>query len=146
MALPSLLLLAAVALAAVAAWQLLALERDIALHTATLRRAGSILLEIQGLKQMQQRMSNVQRLSETAIDLGTDTVRAMHLGIANIPFGILEAVPVTRGVTRVVRQTHNLIADAVYSTIKGVNRGVGGFARLALRPGDSKPKEPGPPA
>jgi len=33
------------------------------------------------------------------VALGTDVVKAVHLGIASVPFSVLEAIPVTRGVT-----------------------------------------------
>jgi hypothetical protein len=84
---------------------------------------------------MQQQARGVQQITETAIDAGTSAVRAVHMGIAGIPFGILEAVPATRDATRVVRQTHDVIANAVYGSIKGANRFAGILARGALGAG-----------
>lgn len=78
-----------------------------------------------------QQILEAQEMLESTIHGTTATVRAIHLGIAAIPFGILEAIPVTRNTTKVVRGTHNLISDAVYSSISVANRASG----VAIRKG-----------
>lgn len=108
-----------------------------------MRRSGALLIERQNASRMQQQAKGVQQITETVIDAGTSAVRAVHMGIAGIPFGILEAVPATRDATRVVRQTHDVIANAVYGSIKGANRIAGVVARSALGTGQNRrPAEP----
>ncbi|MGQ0620264.1 MAG: hypothetical protein ACT4QA_10135 [Panacagrimonas sp.] len=102
-----------------------------ALTRAELRRSES-----ERLQQAEQRIVEAQRMAEYAVAGGTELVRAVHRGIAAIPFSVLEAIPVTRDTARVVRKTHDLISDAVYGTIKGVNRGIGVGVRLGLTRGD----------
>ncbi len=101
----------------------------------SMRRSGSLLIERQTASRAQQQIAGVQQIAETVIDAGTSAVRAVHFGIAEIPFGILEAVPATRDATRVVRQTHDVIANAVYGSIKGANRIAGLLARNTLTAG-----------
>lgn len=129
----ALLLAATGVLAAIAALQLCALERDIAGAARGLRRSASLLLEIQELHRIQRRLAEAQRLAETVVDSGTAAVRAVHFGIASVPFDLLEKVPVARDATRVVRQAHNLIADAVYGAIRGANRVLGETTRKAAK-------------
>ena len=59
-------------------------------------------------------------------------MRTIHKGIAAIPFGILEAIPVTRHTTKVVRGTHDLISDAVYGSISIVNKTSGKVIRKGI--------------
>lgn len=104
-----------------------------ALQRAEVRRAEALRLQ-----EAEARLAELQRLTERGVSGGTEVVRAVHKGIAAIPFGVLERIPATRDTTRVVRQAHDLISDAVYGSIKAVNRGVGAGVRQGL-----KPREPG---
>jgi hypothetical protein len=97
-----------------------------------LRRSAARLTELRRLHEMQRRLADAQQLAETAIDVGTATVRAIHFGIAGIPFGILDMIPPTRATARIVRRTHDLIANAVYGTIRSVSRISGEAAREVL--------------
>ncbi len=128
--------LALVALAAAlttATWlRIQAGARAIEAHADQLRRSSALLIELRQRIEQQQRIAEAQQLTETAVDVGTQAVRQIHFSIAAIPFGILEAMPATRDTTRVVRQTHDVIADAVYGTIRGVNKLTGHAARGAL--------------
>ncbi len=128
------LLLTAAALSGLVAQRLLRLEHGVMRHADSLRREGLLMLEAQRLQLRQSRLAAAQQLTETTIEAGTDVVRIVHQSIAAIPFGVLEAVPVTRDVSRVVRRTHDLISDAVYGSIKGINKAVGGAARGVLKP------------
>ena len=112
---------------------------------AALDRADVVEAEAQRLWLAERQLADVQRLSEAAVSGGTLTVRAIHKGIAAIPFGVLEAIPVTRDTTRIVRASHDLISDAVYGTIDAVNRGVGAGLRARLKGGVSKKDTPLPP-
>ncbi len=127
-----LLILAVFGTAAFAGWRSLAQEQGIREVADGMRRSGTLLIERQNASRAQQQISGAQHIAETVIDAGTSAVRAVHFGIAQIPFGILEALPPTRDATRVVRQTHDVIADAVYGSIKGANRIAGLLARNAL--------------
>lgn len=69
-----------------------------------------------------QRLEEAQRTAEVAIDVGNTSVREMHQAIAGIPFGVLEQVPVTRDVSRVVREVHDTAAKGVYDAIERVNK------------------------
>jgi hypothetical protein len=126
------LLLVAAALSAAAWRRSLAAARAIEAHADRLRRSGALLVELRRRIELQQRLAEAQQLTETAVDIGTRAVRQIHFGIAAIPFGILETVPTTRDTTRVVRQTHDAIANAVYGTIRGVNKVTGHATRGAL--------------
>ena len=132
--LSGLLLLAGAAGLAAIAWRTLQLQQQLHASAARLQYSSLLLMELQKLQQRQARLSDVQRLAESTIDTGTDVVKAVHQGIAAIPFGVLDTVAATRDVSRVVRRTHDLISDAVYGSIKGVNKAVGGATRRVLRP------------
>lgn len=134
-ALPGLLAALASGIAlGVAGQQFWALHRRLRHAEAWRRRDAAETAEALRLGRAQRQMEQVQRVAETAVGGGTEAVRLIHQGIAAIPFGILEAIPVTRGTTRVVRRTHDLIAGAVYGSIQAVNRGVGHGLRAGLKP------------
>lgn len=84
------------------------------------------------LAENQQQLLEAQEILEGSIDGTTAAVRAIHKGIASIPFGILEAIPVTREPTRVVRGTHDLISDVVYSGISVANKTSGKVIRKGI--------------
>lgn len=83
-------------------------------------------------------LSQVSRITESGLALGTEAVRGIHKGIASIPFNILEAIPVTRDTTRLVRAVHDQTSDAVYGSIKIINRVIGRNLRRGL--GDDAPQ------
>lgn len=111
------------------------LDAQLRLMRGLVFRAEVLQSEALRLQRAEQQLADAQRLTQTVIAGGTQTVRAIHQGIAAIPFGILEAIPVTRGTTRVVRATHDVIAGAVYGGIEAVNRGVGAGLRAGLKAG-----------
>jgi hypothetical protein len=80
----------------------------------------------------QRQLLEAQEILEDTIDITTATVRSIHKGIAAIPFSILEAIPVTRDTTRVVRGTHDLISDVVYSSISFANKTSGKVIRKGI--------------
>lgn len=73
-----------------------------------------------------------QRFAEANVSGVTALVRGVHHGIAHIPFTILEKIPLTRGVTRVVHGIHDVTADSVYGAIGAVNRLLGSQLRRGL--------------
>ena len=107
---------------------------------------GELLRVREARKQAEtlQRIALAQTLAETVVDGGTATVRAVHKGIASIPFGILEAIPATSLPTKAVRVTHDAIADGVYGAIRGANRLLGEAARNAMKSSETKIKSDSP--
>jgi hypothetical protein len=81
---------------------------------------------------------------EAAVDLGTGVTQASHMGIAAIPFSILEAIPATSESTKVVRARHDLVAGTVYGAITGLNAGIGSALRKVLAGGEVGERPPRP--
>ncbi len=88
--------------------------------------------ECQLLIKQQAQLLETQVQLEKTIDITTSTVRSLHIGIAAIPFGILEAIPVTRQTTVVVRRTHDLISHMVYSSISIATKTTGKVIRKGI--------------
>jgi len=75
-----------------------------------------------------------QQLTEQAVATGTALVREVHKGIADIPFGVLEAIPATRAPAKALRGLHDSISDGVYGAIAGLNKAVGRELRKGVSP------------
>ena len=105
---------------------------------SALLRLREARLQAEKLRQLVQ----AQALTETMVGGGTATVRAVHKGIASIPFGILEAIPATSVSAKAARKTHDAIADTVYGAISGANRLLGEAARKKIHSPDSDDKSP----
>lgn len=88
------------------------------------------------------RLATAQRLAEIMVAGGATTVQAVHKSIASIPFGLLEAIPVTRAPTKIVRGVHDLTANSVYRSIRGINRVLGKQIRKGLGESEKKDDEP----
>lgn len=101
------------------------------LHYIAARQAELVLLA-----ENQRQLLEAQEILEGSIDGSTTTVRAIHKGIASIPFGILEAIPVTRNTTQVVRGTHDIISDVIYSGISAANKTSGKAIRKGIGKND----------
>lgn len=109
-----------------------------------MQRLAAALLEQARAEAQLQALRDLQQAAQTGVALGTDTVRAVHMGIAAIPFGILEAIPVTRHTSRLVRTVHDRISGVVYDSISGGNRLIGSALRLGLNrraPPQDKPDD-----
>lgn len=131
--------LACTALTILAAWRGEQLAAMVRANRRELLRAQILLAEAERCRLNLKQLATAQQVSEVAVDFGANTVRAVHQGIAAIPFTILEAIPATRGPTRIVRALHDAIAGGVYDTITGVNQAVGSGLRRQL-------EVPAPPA
>ena len=83
----------------------------------------------------QLQLLEAQQILEDTIDTTTAIVRSLHKGIAAIPFGILEVIPVTRHTSQVVRGTHDLISDVVYNSISIINKTSGKVIRKGIGTG-----------
>lgn len=105
-------------------------HRDLAMR---LRRTALYHAEAARFVAARARLSEVQQFAEGAVAGGTGVVRAVHHGIAAIPFTILENIPVTRDTTKLVHGIHDLTADTVYGAITTINRVLGGQMRDALK-------------
>jgi hypothetical protein len=79
------------------------------------------------------------RVAATVV-AASDGVCEVHHAIAAIPFGILEAIPPTRAVTRVVRAVHDRTTDGVHAAIRAGGRAVSDAERA--RRGEPAPPDP----
>jgi len=70
----------------------------------------------------------------SALSGSVGVVAELHGAIARYPFAVLERMPVTRVPATAVRVLHDGIAGGVYWTIRGVTRGAGIAADVALMP------------
>lgn len=124
--------------------------RALGQHRDQLFRLETQRAETLRLQQAEQRLAEIQRLTECAISGGTQVVRAVHKGIATVPFSVLENIPATRETTRVVRAVHDAISDGVYAGIGALNRGIGSRLRQGLSepppaaPTESEQDKPSP--
>jgi hypothetical protein len=113
---------------------------ELALH---LRASAARFDELMRIASQRDKLEQIQSLAESAVDGGTATVRAVHRGVAAIPFTILEAIPVTRPGTRLVRGVHDFTSDTVYDSIRVINRIVGHGLRSAMGSERRKPADKG---
>ena len=113
----------------VIAWQQHNLQQQCKSH---LLHVGCAQKERELLIKQQSQLLESQEKLEVTIDVTTSTVRSIHRGIAAIPFGILEAIPITRHTTMVVRRTHDLISDVVYSSISIATKTTGKVIRKGI--------------
>ena len=124
------LLLSSVLLS-VALW---VLNRRVSGVAAQLTRTAEVHAEAGRMKQANDRLAAWQEVTEASIDGGTKAVRAVHKGIAAIPFSILESIPATRDTAKIVRGIHDFTSDNVYAAISTVNRLAGERSRSYLQP------------
>lgn len=90
------------------------------------------LVELRYVEEVRRQMEEAQWLTERAVEVGTETVREVHMGISGATFGILDAIPVTRDTARIVRHTHDLISESVYGSIRTSNKVAGRLSRSAI--------------
>jgi len=129
-----LLYLAGVVLTAVVAGRMMIFGKDIESFSRQLRQDSYKLLELRYREGAYHRLQSLQNMTETTVTATTSTIRDVHKSIADIPFDVLETIPVIGSTTKIVRETHDLISDVVYGSILGVNKVAGKFARDAMEP------------
>lgn len=112
----------ALGLLAISAGLIVDAQRRLRLARRQQWRNHAAASEMQLVAEIRAQMAAGQVLAENVVEGGTSTVRAVHRGIAGIPFGILESIPVTRDSTRIVRKIHDAIADGVYGGISATNK------------------------
>lgn len=119
------LLLFATGLAAVALWRGHRLSQQLQVLQAALQRAEAAGHEQAARIAALETLRDGQQLTEHAIATGTAVVKEMHKGIADIPFSVFEAIPVTRAPAKVLRGLHDSISDGVYAALGNLNKAVG---------------------
>lgn len=118
------------------------LDAQVAAHAAQLARTAAVQAEAMRMQQANARLAEWQQVTQETIEGGSEAVRAVHMGIAAIPFSIFEAIPRTRQASKLLRRVHDLTSDSVYSAISTVNRLVGEISREKLgEPTASKLKQ-----
>lgn len=110
------------------------LNRRVSGVAKQLTRTAEVHAEAGRMKQANDRLAEWQEVTEASISGGTQAVRAVHKGIAAIPFSILESIPATRDTARIVRGIHDFTSDNVYAAISTVNRLAGERSRAYLQP------------
>lgn len=98
--------------------------------TAEIRRLRAIIAE----NARQAAAIEALEATTTSVEITNSIVQTTHYAIASIPFGILESIPATAPVTKVVHEIHDTIADGVYGTISGVSRALRGAPRRRRPP------------
>ena len=90
-----------------------------------------------------------QKIVETSIDVGTDSAEVIHKAVAGITFGVLDTIPATEGLSKLVRGLHDGIAGQIYSTVRGSNKLAGELAKGHIKRKEAednkRPKRPEPP-
>lgn len=92
-----------------------------------------------------ERLEARQRVTEQAIDLGTESVRAVHDTVADISFRLLQPDTERKGKTHAARKVHDTTAQTVYDAISFVNKLTGESIRRGIHRG-GRPAEPEKPA
>ncbi len=129
-------------------WYERRLTLQVAALAAQLERTAALKADLRWWRESLQRLAEWQEVTQSSIDGGTRAVRALHQGIAAIPFEILDAIPVTRDTSRVVRNIHDFAADNVYAAVSAVNQLLGSGSRRVIegrrRPSIKAGTEPPP--
>ena len=123
---------ACLVLAAVALYLSLSLGRQIEGFSRQLRKDTSSLLELRYREGAYKRLKSAQQTTESALGTGTLTIHGVHMGVAEIPFGVLGKIPGISKTTTIIREAHNQISDIVYGTILGVNKVAGEATRRTI--------------
>jgi hypothetical protein len=70
-----------------------------------------------------------QEIVEVAVDTGAASAEVVHKAVADVTFGVLDSIPVTEGVSKLVRGLHDGIAGSIYSTVRLSNKEAGNLAK-----------------
>jgi len=74
-----------------------------------------------------------QELVEKTVKTGAETAETVHKAVADVAFGVMDAIPVTEEVSKLARGLHDGIAGSIYSTVRTSNTQIGGLAREFLK-------------
>jgi hypothetical protein len=130
--LASLLLLCLVGGVAMCVALYLRAEQEVRAGESLLRRVRAAHAERARFVETREGWAEGSGQVEAAVDLGTAVTQVGHMGIAAIPFSVLEAIPSTAQSAKVVRAQHDLVAGTVYGAISGLNAGIGSALRRVL--------------
>lgn len=98
--------------------------------------------EFKSLDESKAQMALVQGVAEQLIDSTTDATREAHQKIADVPFTVLESIPVTRDAAKVARGVHDVTSTGVYAAVSLVNKGFGKGLRSLLSSDAESTKKP----
>lgn len=122
----------AVLLSGVALMALWRYEISVRKCSLRLRADAAELIELRYQEEWHRQLEAVQDIAERVIDSSAATVRNLHMEIAKIPFDTLESWSKTRRPAKIVRQTHDLISESVYGSIRGINKAAGRLTRVTI--------------
>ena len=78
------------------------------------------------LEEIARKEIDIKSLTE-AVDISAHSVEKIHQSIADTSFEIISSVKPVKTPTKVIQQAHDITAKEVYSSIRKVNRLVGGI-------------------
>ena len=90
------------------------------------------------LEEIARKEIDIKSLTE-AVDISAHSVEKIHQSIADTSFEIISSVKPVKTPTKVIQQAHDITAKEVYSSIRKVNRLVGGITDV-LSDKDKKKK------
>jgi len=115
-------------------WRLSLALRDRQRELVALEHAlMDYVVEEQCARLRQAALLEQQQIVEKSVDTGASSAEVVHKAVAGVTFGILDAIPATKGVSRLVRGLHNGIADTIYDTVRTSNKEIGGLAKELLK-------------
>lgn len=86
------------------------------------QRVVAFTSELGHARQARERLSELQRSMADSLDSSSSKIRDTHRAISDIPFDILEQIPLTRDGARQARRIHDLASDGVYAGISMLAR------------------------
>ncbi len=109
------------------------------------RRVVAFASELGHARTAQDRLDTLRNQMADSLDASSRAVRDTHRAIADIPFSILESIPVTSAGARKVRRIHDLASDGIYTGIgmlarwQKVRRRQSGTSGSAIESNDESP-------
>jgi hypothetical protein len=117
-----------------AAWKLSRLLADKQTRLIDLQQSLVNLLAEQRIASIKRAaLLEQQKIVEQSVKTGAATAETVHKAVADVAFGVMDAIPVTEEVSKFARSLHNGIADTIYSTVRTSNKQIGGLAREYLK-------------
>jgi hypothetical protein len=74
-----------------------------------------------------------QAIVEKTVDTGAGSAELVHKTVADVTFGIMNNIEVTKEASKLVRGLHDGIADSVYTTVRTSNKEIGKLAKELLK-------------
>lgn len=86
------------------------------------RRVVAFASELGHARTAQDRLDMLRNQMADTLDASSRAVRDTHRAIADIPFSILESIPLTSSGARQMRRIHDLASDGIYTGISMLAR------------------------